>query len=126
MSDTNKRIADWLFGGNTGTSSKAMAAHLSGRKAENSYPSDGGDFGRCMGLLASVPEFRARIGEMATLSKQWATLAAHWSELEALYEREPRGDKLYERMKALLRPVEAKDPNIVRLSDTASIHFRSR
>jgi hypothetical protein len=85
------RFAEWLVSPIPGMSSLAIAARmLSGRTlpdAYNSraYPHDIHDFYRCTMLLARIPEWRRRIGEMADVSPVWARLAEHWDELERLY-----------------------------------------
>ena len=85
----------WITGDDTGISSTAiwarmMGAPQSGRYAFGNYPHDPDDFGRCYRLLASIPEWRPRIGEMAAEGEVWARLAAAWDELSALYEEEAR------------------------------------
>ncbi len=92
--DTKDRLIQWLLSGDTGASSEAIAAKMTGNAPHNqwsSFPRDSGDFGRCYRLLKAVPEFRERINEMANSSKQWAALVAHWSELERLHETKERG-----------------------------------
>ena len=51
-----------------------------------SVPHDPADFGRCRRLLALFPEWRARLGEVATAhpDTKWPALVARWTELEAL------------------------------------------
>lgn len=51
-------------------------------------PSDPSDLRRCRALLEAVPEFAARLDEMATVSTQWAKLCAAWSGLCALMDEE--------------------------------------
>ena len=95
----------WRDGPDTGLSSiaiyeKFMAAYV----RDPAHPRDPSDFGRCHRLLAAIPEWRARIGEMAGVSSTWKALVTHWDELEALYlEESPSGQcpKLYARMCAL-------------------------
>ncbi|MBE0509043.1 MAG: hypothetical protein IBX50_20385 [Marinospirillum sp.] len=90
--DTYKRLAEWFISGDVGASSRAIAATLTG--SDSTYPlyhpADSSDFGRCHKLLKVVPEFRARITEMAGLSEQWAALVRRWDDLEAAYEEDPR------------------------------------
>ena len=77
-------ILEWIEGGKTGTSSKAIAGQLTGVLLhDNSYPLDSGDFGRCVGLLNAVPSLRARLGDMNSLNAYWAAITPRWNEIEA-------------------------------------------
>lgn len=49
-----------------------------------STPYDPSDFRRCQALLIAVPDFAARLGEMASAGPTWAALVARWTEIEAL------------------------------------------
>jgi hypothetical protein len=112
----NQAAIDWIVGGDTGTSSMAIWAHMMGATPKRwgwSYPSDGGDFGRCARLLERVPEWKERLPEMAARSPAWAALVPHWSELTRLYEiektpgypeafRRRAPSTLYDRMKQIL------------------------
>lgn len=101
--DTKDLLIKWLLSGDTGVSSEAIAAHMTGNDVARrwgDHPRDNGDFGRCYRLLKTVPEFRSRIGEMAGRSEQLAVLVAHWDELERLYETD--ADICYKRMKEFL------------------------
>jgi hypothetical protein len=91
----------WPVSDDTGLSSRAIYEHMrygGARKAD--HPWDPSDFGRCYRLLALAPDWRARIGEMATYGKVWARLAAAWDELTALYEAEVDTSALPHRAKA--------------------------
>lgn len=112
----------WIVGADTGTSSKTIWAHMMGQRCSGSYPSDGGDFGRCVRLLEAVPEWQPRLSEMASVNKYWAALVKHWDELVKLYAAGKQRD-LYYRMKAILGRIEDADPNIVKISENAKIHF---
>lgn len=62
------RALQWLFGDDTGTSSKTLCAHMLGIKdVRNSVPSDSADRGRCIRLLQLIPEWQPRLDEMAAL-----------------------------------------------------------
>lgn len=118
------RALDWSTGGDTGSSSKMILRVMTGHKPNDTFahPHDFYDLGRCLRLLALIPEWRPRIGEMAPVSKEWAALAAIWPELEALHKAgDPR--KTYDRMQAILRPIEDERGDIIRLGDNASIRF---
>jgi hypothetical protein len=108
---------EWLLGPDTGFSSLtifyvltsehtiAASARL-GLHGRGSYPHDPDDFGRCYRLLKAIPEWRARLGEVADVyDVVWPELVDAWDELEALYEQEApsgRAPKLYQRMKQLI------------------------
>lgn len=123
MSDTNKKLVEWFLSGDTGVSSKAIVAHLTGfnKTGEFSdYPSDPSDFGRCHRLLNSVPEFRQRINEMSNRSRQWAVLVEHWDELTTLLLDDY--PDMYKRMKQIL--AEAPNNNRLELGDGISMEFK--
>lgn len=115
----------WIVGDDTGISSKAIwsrmmgVAYASRDHGWDTYPHDPSDFGRCYRLLKLVPEWRARIEEMASASPEWTALVKHWDELTALYEEEVdttrhrhRGSapRLYARMKEIERAAQAGEP----------------
>lgn len=50
------------------------------------HPLDDEDFGRCVELLNAVPEWRARIEELAILSPAWSELSRAWSAIELAYK----------------------------------------
>ena len=122
----------WITGPNTGASSKALWAVMMGHPAGNSYPSDGGDLWRCLNLLEQVPEWKSRIGEMRDVSPYWAALVDRWDDLVALMFKELGPDlklgnstpETYSLMKAILRPIEDKDRNLIRLGDGMSLRFK--
>lgn len=128
MSETTtiERAATWIVGRDTGSSSKALWAVMMGVKGDGSYPSDGGDLGRCLRLLEAVPEWKARLPEMSAVSPYWEALVKHWDELAALHAKDDqrgRHDAVYARMKQILDPIEAKDPRIVELGNGVSMRF---
>lgn len=79
----------WLVSSDTGISSKAIVAQMTGTKSGDDgwgdHPHDSDDFGRCYRLLEAVPEFRERIGEMAARSPEWKALVKRWDRLSDLY-----------------------------------------
>lgn len=80
---------DWIVSGDTGASSKAIWATLTGaaiRQPWYSCPVDADDFGRCYRLLKFVPGWRERLPEMSSHGANWAGLVKAWPRLEALYE----------------------------------------
>lgn len=120
MSAVSDRANAWIVGDDTGASSKALWAVMMGQKTDASHPHDGGDFGRCIRLLESVPEWKARLPEMAVVSPYWAALVQHWDELTA---RHAQDLQLYARMRQLLDPIEAADPKVFRLGPGVSVRF---
>jgi hypothetical protein len=84
-----ERAMLWLGGRDTGSSSKSIMRHMLGAPSgEMDYPIDPADLGRCLRLLAEIPEWRPRIGEMATRGAVWALYAARWRGLEASMDAE--------------------------------------
>lgn len=91
----DSRIAEWLASGDTGISSKAIMLWLSARVTDKTWgagtPSDPSDLGRCLRLLDRIPEWKARIGEMAEAGGLWPTFARRWSEMEESFIAEAGG-----------------------------------
>ncbi|CDH46994.1 hypothetical protein [Candidatus Contendibacter odensensis] len=82
-------LTAWQASDQTGLSSKYMAWVLTGSAHPSrrcDYPHDSDDFGRCLGLLAAVPEFRQSLHKMASCGQQWQALIGEWSVLEAMME----------------------------------------
>lgn len=125
MDSPEKRAAKWAATGKTGTSSQAMLAVMVGERPKTSfcYPHDGGDLGRCIGLLDAVPEYRERLSEVAAIGPEWAALIDHWPELEARWRRDDKS--LYDRMKQILDPIEAKNRNLIKIGKGGSLYFGS-
>jgi hypothetical protein len=104
---------NWLRTGRVGASSYTLCVALTGaidpqRKDEHDNPWDPSDFGRCDTFFKVVPEARAKIAEMSSISPQWAALAPIWDELETIYNEDKalgKSPRLYERMKSVLDPV---------------------
>ncbi|MDX7085921.1 hypothetical protein [Serratia marcescens] len=89
----------WLASDDTGLSSLFMASMLTGEfRAEYAYPRDTADFGRCMRLVAAVPELEVKIREMARHGREWAVVADHWYEWSEVYKADD-GERLYRLMK---------------------------
>lgn len=83
-----QKLNEWLLFGDTGQSSKAMAAASIGRLERGAYPHDLSDLNRCMKLLQEVPEVRKSIPLMTTLNPVWKALSENWEELERLFYEE--------------------------------------
>ncbi len=96
----------WLYSGDTGVSSLTIFHVMTGTVVDPTdcyrgsldIPYDADDFGRCYRLLKSIPEWRGRLTEAATVLRKWAPLVERWNELEALYETSPSlcTDRLFE------------------------------
>lgn len=105
---------EWLFGPDTGTSSKTIFSVLSakhGHRVRNergfrpAVPNDPDDFGRCHRLLAAIPGWRERLPEMSNVSPVWKRLVEKWERLTALWLQESPTHHcpvLYDEMQALL------------------------
>ena len=80
---------DWLASGDSGLSSEAIFFHMIGAtNFRKTHPLDPGDLGRCLRLLEAAPEWKARMPEMASVSKGWALLVPHWNVLAKLMDKE--------------------------------------
>jgi hypothetical protein len=123
--DIERRAAQWIVAGETGSSSRAMWARMMGVTGDKNHPQDGGDLGRCLKLLEFIPEWKARLPEVSGLSPYWAALVPHWDELTKLYgnPESPNYGPVYKRMQEILRPVEDADPRVVRLSSMVTMSF---
>lgn len=84
----------WWLGTRVGRSSATIFAVLAAdshyrRKAatygEGATPRDAGDFGRCVNLLNTFPEWRGRLQEVddAYPDTAWPKIIARWAEIEA-------------------------------------------
>lgn len=106
----NPKVAEWLFGDDTGLSSRTMVAVMENIKSTRyDYPLDPADLGRYIRLLLIAPEYRVRLGEMKRCGPKWSALVDHWDELERLYYSEyltGRAPKCFDRMQELLYPDE--------------------
>jgi hypothetical protein len=109
-----EHLLKWLAGRDTGLSSRFILAYMERDTTvsamdgfEINYPHDPSDLGRCIRLMDIEPTYRTRIMEMAHLCPEWAAMASHWSELEALYREElaedtGRAERTYYRMFELI------------------------
>ena len=79
------KIITWLFDGDVGCSSKAMAGAMIGVGDEMMTPSDPADLNRCLMLLEAVPEIRENMDKVAAISDQWKALVVHWEEIEKCF-----------------------------------------
>lgn len=101
-------LTAWLESDDTGASSLYMASVLTGQFiAENHYPRDPADFGRCLRLVEAVPELESKIRDMSQHGKEWAVVVANWDEWAELY-RLDEGERLYRLMKLSYEAGEKK------------------
>lgn len=92
MNSIFERATRWIVSDDTGSSSKAIWAHMmcapdSGGDRSR-YPSDPDDLGRCLRLLELIPEWAPRITEMAQYSPGWFGLISSWDEIAAMMAEE--------------------------------------
>jgi len=111
MSDIRSGVLEWLFTGQVGASSKAMAAAACGLPSSRSYPSDPDDLNRCLLLLEKVPAVRDRFTSIAELSDVWARLIDRWEVIERSFldevglnwTKSNRAPKTYALMKSVIK-----------------------
>ena len=78
----DRRLAEWFGSRDTGLSSKCIALFLAaGVVEEANVPHDPSDLGRCLRLLARIPEWKSRISELKSIGGLWPTYAARWDEM---------------------------------------------
>lgn len=79
-----------------------LAHTLQVRKLKNERlcpPSDPADFRRCYKLLQAVPQWKARLNELKTISPVWEKLVDNWDKLTEMYEQNEKEDwKNYEKI----------------------------
>lgn len=124
MAEIPASVQAWLFGDDTGISSKAIVSQICGIPSKDrgwgDHPHDPDDFGRCYRLLRIAPESWRRVRfpvQMPERSPEWAALAGAWDELTTMYESVvgPKGHdwtpaaarKMYERMRGLIDGAKA-------------------
>lgn len=99
MDDLTTRACNWIAGRDIGISSKTIWAVMMGVESGSGplgsdVPHDSDDFGRCYRLLQLIPEWRARLSEVAARHPQWRGVVANWDTLTQLYE-EDRHEEIY-------------------------------
>ena len=92
MTSTERKIAEWLVAGETGSSSIAIAARFLGVVPRHgwqcSHPSDPDDFKRCLKLIRAIPEIGGWLKEMREVSPYWKALIDNWQEVENSFMHE--------------------------------------
>lgn len=78
-----QRIHEWLASGDTGISSESLAFEYLGteRKRGICHPLDPADLGRCLRLIAIVPEVRKCVDNLAIKDDGWAKVAPIWDKI---------------------------------------------
>lgn len=115
--DAVDAVKEWLKTGDTGASSKAIAAYiLSVGEPTGCYPSDGDDFGRCERLLEAAPYLRKRLGDMAMVNAYWEALVSRWEEIRAANDQTAL-------IREIVRPIEDADPAHSRMSSSVSMRM---
>lgn len=88
MANTKQRAAQWVVGGDTGTSSKVIWSVMQMVEPRDSDPpADPDDFGRCYRLLALIPEWRKSLELVSRAYPEWVGLVREWDRLTTMYER---------------------------------------
>lgn len=85
------RIGKWLTSRDTGISSEAILAVMTGFDPSDrnlDAPYDPSDLGRCLRLLEIFPEWKSRIPEMAKAGPRWAIAVSCWGEISRSMEEE--------------------------------------
>jgi hypothetical protein len=84
-----RNVAIWAICGETGMSSKAMAAAALGlRRSYYAHPRDPSDLNRCIKLVKAVPAIREHFPKIAAISAQYTKLIENWDSLVALFHAE--------------------------------------
>ena len=85
----NPVFVQWLANGERGTSSERIAEVMTGMAVVNpllrgfsTHPHDPADLRRCLLLLDLMPEWEARMQEMAASGPEWKALAGAWHTLK--------------------------------------------
>lgn len=112
MTKSVKERADWWKeNGSVGSSSLTIYNFMSGNSGYKiNIPYDPDDFSRCHALLLAIPEWRPRLHEMKSLSRQWFNLVEKWDTLTGMYEANVATDwknhekiGMYELMQSLIK-----------------------
>lgn len=84
---------EWILSMDTGTSSKTIWAVMMGVVKEKrqcddmnyDVPHDPSDFERCWKLLVQIPEWKARLQEVADIFPKWIPFIREWKKLTEMY-----------------------------------------
>lgn len=124
MDSIEQRALRWASGRGVGESSKAILKVMTGNPPKDGYcyPHDGGDFERCLVLLALIPEWKTRLAEMKSVGPEWSALVDHWDQLETIHLKNNAG-MTYKRMKEILNPIEAKRRGLIKFGSGAALYM---
>lgn len=87
--DEREKVIKWLFSGDTGASSKSLAAEFFGHRYEHCYPPlDPSDLGRCLRLIKIAPSVRKCVDSLALKDDRWAKAAKVWDSIAEAMEEE--------------------------------------
>lgn len=107
------RAAWWKKRGEVGISSETIWSVLTEAEYDQdddySVPLDPDDFRRCKQLLDLIPEWRSRLGVVASVYPSWGPMVERWGDMEKLYAEESPKDtcpKLYALMEKLIKAGE--------------------
>jgi hypothetical protein len=116
-SSLDEKVLDWLINGETGVSSKTMAEVMTGRPClkgwHRDHPYDPDDFSRCYKLLKMIPELKALLPKMRSVSEAWSNLVDNWDKLTEMYEQNTQENwknykkiGMYELMQKCINPAK--------------------
>jgi hypothetical protein len=108
MTDITTRARTWILSG-YGTGTYTLWGHMMGVKdCFIDSPHDDGDLKRVAQLLELIPEWKARLSEMAPLSPVWSKLAASWPNLSGVLDDIKEQGTDDDRMRAKLTAMMAR------------------
>lgn len=109
--DTAGQIGAWLIHGQTGISSRFIAAVMLGADPVvdrpywgHTHPIDPADFGRCYKLIEAAPGIQGHLDVLREADATWNAMVDEWQTMTDLYERDRESGKsteLYNLMKKL-------------------------
>lgn len=82
VSEEKNQAMLWLAGSGVGVSSKTIWCTMMGQPCDHpDVPYDQADLHRCYMLMARIPSWMDRMGEVAAKYPEWKKFVAHWGEL---------------------------------------------
>lgn len=90
--ESKAKLIEWLLNGNTGISSKSMAAVAVGTKLGDGWgfdaPHDPSDFSRCYKLVQRVPEIRRFFPQIGRRIPKFKGILDNWDNLCRIHDRD--------------------------------------